>query len=312
MNTNLIEIRKNRRVSVYTNFSTNSERDQSRKTIFFIHGSMATCTQFSDIIDGFKNDYDIVAFDALGCGNSEKPSEYGMYSPDNLLADLCSIFEKYASLQNIVVGHSFGTVQAIRLYNSLMSPSESAKHTKICKIVLLGSALSIDAKSFLWSLPVFCLDILHPMLTAGFADRAFSPATSAQLREKCLATSKRNDMFVCKAFYSQFSWCSKSEWIKHCIGNDGGVLENIDRVPILIIAGDDDNLVPATQSLELYEFLKNVHVSKEDVPLYHRIVKGAGHQMIQEKPSDVIELMKTFLDKELSVIDIGDIDVGTK
>ena len=53
----------------------------SFRTIFFLHGSMANMKQFKEFIAHFANDYNIVAFDALGCGDSPKPHMYtGIHS----------------------------------------------------------------------------------------------------------------------------------------------------------------------------------------------------------------------------------------
>ena len=141
-------------------------------------------------------------------------------------------------------------------------------------------------------------------------------------------------MFVCKSFYSQFNWCSKSEWMKHCVAYDASVGEDkfTNTVPILIIAGKDDMLVPVSQSIELYQFLntiRNTSASANTNPeggnstssgsgntLYHRIIENAGHQMIQEKPSEVIMLIKKFLNNEMEVevepmqtVQLGEVDV---
>ena len=48
------------------------------------------------------------------------------------------------------------------------------ENNKISKIILLGTGLTLDASSFLWSLPVWMLDLLHSTLSAGFAGKAIS------------------------------------------------------------------------------------------------------------------------------------------
>ena len=76
-----------------------------RPTIFFIHGSMAHHRQFESLIESLRKDYNIVAWDAYGCGESDKPQGWLEYSGDEHLEDVMTIVQKHKSMSNHLICH---------------------------------------------------------------------------------------------------------------------------------------------------------------------------------------------------------------
>ena len=64
----LEEVRPGRSLHVLS-----SPRPGSRVTLFFVHGSAATCTQWEFLLAHFSRDYAVVAFDAVGAQPSAPP-----------------------------------------------------------------------------------------------------------------------------------------------------------------------------------------------------------------------------------------------
>merc|ERR1740117_677952 len=84
--------------------------------MLFCHGSMASMIQYRANIEYSmsRGDLDVLAYDWLGCGGSEKPRDWDAYSTPNLLEDLeaayCRLIKDLPKgTPAIVVGHSFGT-----------------------------------------------------------------------------------------------------------------------------------------------------------------------------------------------------------
>ena len=83
-------------------------------TFFFIHGSMGSLSQFGDIIAQCKSKVNIVAYDVMGCGDSEKPVSEATYSTMSLTSNSIQVYEKFASAKNVFIGHIYGTAQIAR------------------------------------------------------------------------------------------------------------------------------------------------------------------------------------------------------
>lgn len=69
------EIRDNRHIALFKHIVTGDNVDT---TIFLIHGSMATYRQFEEIIQYFKDKFpvNLIAYDAYGCGRSDRPRDW--------------------------------------------------------------------------------------------------------------------------------------------------------------------------------------------------------------------------------------------
>lgn len=78
-------------------------------TLFFIHGSMGSLTMFSSIIEAYEGKVNIVAYDTMGCGQSDKPDLRAEYSTKSLTSHAVEIFETFSTVRNILIGHSYGT-----------------------------------------------------------------------------------------------------------------------------------------------------------------------------------------------------------
>eukprot|EP00483_Globobulimina_turgida_P008051 UN08067 len=59
---------------------------------FFIHGACARMSQFEQLIKNLALTCNIIAFDRIGCGISDKPKRYHAYDDTNIFADLCALF----------------------------------------------------------------------------------------------------------------------------------------------------------------------------------------------------------------------------
>ena len=171
----------------------------SDTTIFFIHGSMGALTQFSDLIAAYKGRVNIVAYDAIGCGESEKPTAHAAYSTEGLTANAIQIFDMYATAKNILVGHSYGTAQVARLCahvheQSTKSEAPAAAISKIISgIILLGTAAFFPkggCSAFaIFSLPLFVLNPMQKWMSNSYVKMAYSTHSDPALKVKALATA---------------------------------------------------------------------------------------------------------------------------
>lgn len=98
-------------------------------TIVLLHGWMCSSLNYESNLDSLKNFYNVLVFDYLGHGKSERPKDY-IFSLDNYLSQLEDILSKYHLKESLIlVGHSLGGVLAYEYLQK--NPS------KVAKIVLI-------------------------------------------------------------------------------------------------------------------------------------------------------------------------------
>jgi len=80
--------------------------------------------------------HDVVAYDCLGCGSSDKPLDWYAYSTQAHRDDLLAIWREHAHQRTILVGHSYGTSQLLWLASQDLDVTPLA-------LVLLGSSATV-------------------------------------------------------------------------------------------------------------------------------------------------------------------------
>ncbi|EKU21394.1 alpha beta domain protein, partial [Nannochloropsis gaditana CCMP526] len=100
-----------------TQGDTAGEGTEDAVTIFLIHGAMATWRQFSRILPSLRRHCRVVCYDAYGCGDGPKPENVppSAYSTEAHFEDLLEVYQRFKGRRNVLVGHSFGSSQAMRL-----------------------------------------------------------------------------------------------------------------------------------------------------------------------------------------------------
>ena len=222
------EVRPGRLVRILRHH-VKGNQNKNRQTLFFFHGSMSSMLAFSSIYAPFMDSFDIVAYDAFGCGGSDKPLNSSAYTTTELVQDAMAIFDKYASNINVLIGHSYGTAQVARVCAHLQ---RNNRGNLIKGVVLLGSMDVVVPFKSLFQLPVFILNLLQSYLSKQFVQMALSKHADESLREQMLQQSGQNNMEVCKYFYLNFEWATSDEW------------KVIASYPLLLLQGEDDQITP--------------------------------------------------------------------
>jgi len=286
----IIELRPGRRVRLLQH-----KASDAKASLLFCHGSMASMLQYRANIEYAmsRGDVNILAYDWLGCGGSEKPRDWDAYSTPNLLLDLeaayCRLI-KDAPLGTpcIVISHSFGTSLATQfdaetrsaiaadIFESSLGSALLPPPTALCLMApsdgeCFGSEMSV------FMLPEFALRGLQPSMTASFAKAALHPDASEAVRKETLSISEANEMHVCKAFYRQWSW--RDPVTAKCAG------------PALCIHGDSDGLIPVENARKA--------ASQLGQSAFH-VIASASHQVMSEQPEATNALLGTLIENVTS------------
>lgn len=240
-------------------------------TLFFIHGAGGRTEQWREQIKFFQNKFNLVAFDFLGLGKSDKPkptpSNPDIYSFHEFSNDLQIIFDRYQTEKNIILGHSYGG--ALATYLTATNPSAIEK-------LVLSSPLPLLPKfkiNKMFDLPIFILEWIQPYLTKIFMRLAYHPNTDRELIKSEIIASNTNSMYAMKAITM--------------------ALQNIPQIdlkqiqqPTLVILSKEDGVVPAQQSFDYYRQLPNVEF---------KYISNAKHMSILEQPDVVNQYIEKFI-----------------
>ena len=244
----LVEVRPGRTLAIHS-----QPRPGAEQTVLFVHGSCGSLLQWKDQIALAAKERAVVAFDTFGCGRSPKPPEWDAYSFAALRDDLAAVLARFSvpGRTMVVVAHSAGCSLALAV--AAASLASTPPGPPIDGLCLMGAFAEPPRVPSIFYLPTFVLSLMQPRLSAGFealalhADtRAGKTAARRYLLGLAPAVNAANDMFMCKAYYRQLSAPSKEE-----IQSVGA------EVPCLLIAGEDDALVPPESTAELHALLSS-------------------------------------------------------
>ncbi len=290
----LVEIRPGRHVAVHHRPSSTSK---PLPRIFFVHGSCASMLQFEELVSHFAAaGHEVVTYDFVGCGRSPKPRDWYAYAFAELRADLAAIIARYGPetevrggwpfagpqvKKNLLVCHSAGCALAL----GIVAGSPTDPPATIDGLVLMGA--SFHPAGFqvpsLFYYPALLLGWMQPKLSAGFEalalhERTRSAATPARQQVLQLAqeVNASNPPYMFKAYYRQVVLPTADE-----VRAAGA------KVPIALVVGDSDKLVPRTSTEALRALLP------AETPIHE--VGEASHQHMQEDPQACVAIIDGFL-----------------
>eukprot|EP01059_Diplonema_ambulator_P032252 TRINITY_DN6252_c0_g2_i1.p1 TRINITY_DN6252_c0_g2~~TRINITY_DN6252_c0_g2_i1.p1 ORF type:complete len:322 (+),score=67.70 TRINITY_DN6252_c0_g2_i1:537-1502(+) len=249
--------------------------------LLFVHGSCARMGQFEGQIEYFVNKgYHVVAYDAIGCGRSDKPvcMDGSTYHPKRFVDDarlvLNTAFGENEKV--VVIGHSFGCYVA-------MQTASSDPERVIGTVYIGGSAVWLDnvkSATKIFRLPNAILWYIRPLLGLGFASMALAPGSCKNLRKQEAEASSRNPVHMFSAFWRN---------IHHVTHPDHHPV--IPEHASLLISGRHDKITPVTKAEQLAELL---HDDSE-----HVVIEDASHQSMQEQPEAVCSHIEDYINRIL-------------
>lgn len=233
----------------------------SGSTVFLVHGAGGRAEQWRRVWPGLlAAGHRVVAFDALGHGDSPAPRHWRSYAGAEWVADLRCLLDREASATNLLVGHSYGSLISLAALLLPGAPVERA---------LLLAPPAPDAMPRaprLAYLPVPVLEWMRPQLSAGFRAAAWGPDAALALVDEETAISDRNSLYVFKAMWRQ--------WLQLEPAALGGL-----TTPLQILAGEADRLTPPAGAQRLAAMLGQASP---------KLLPRCGHQLPLERPAAVL------------------------
>jgi pimeloyl-ACP methyl ester carboxylesterase len=237
----------------------------SDTTLFFIHGGGGNKAQFRFQWQHFSAQrLNLVAWDAVGHGRSPQPKIAAAYAGAELVGDARAVFLAHRTKRNIFVAHSYGARLALAW---LIEDVSHGKELPADDVVLLGAApLGKMGKRLLpgllgW-LPLPLLELARPILSEGFRKRAWDPGADPALVKTEQEATRGNSLFMMQSL------------LAGAPPIDDQALAKL-LVPVLLLAGESDGLVPLAASEKLASLLPRASLQR---------VEKCGHQIMMEAP----------------------------
>jgi pimeloyl-ACP methyl ester carboxylesterase len=237
---------------------------KSELTIFFAHGGGGNKHQWRHqwrhlVNRGVK----LVAWDALGHGESVQPRDWRSFAVQFQLADFLEVLERFGTRRNLIVAHSFAARLTLAALQHLKPRGEI---DRVTAAVLLGApSLTEPLGGGMLAVPAFIMALMRNSLADRFNRLAWHPEADPALVAYERKLAKRNRLLTMKALVSQAPLL------------DPGALAHL-NLPIEIVAGDSDGLTPASHARELQSLLPDARV---------HLIERCGHQLMLERPDAI-------------------------
>lgn len=245
------------------------------RPVVLIHGNPGSCQDWSRLYVPISSRYRAVAFDRPGHGHSERPNHRPI-TVEVQAEMLHMTLTQLGIARPIVVGHSWGG--SLALVYALKFPDE------ISGAVLLAPAAyeSDDGVSFLSKLPAWPVigDVLNFL---------FTPLLSAWLVRTDIAKAFAPDPVPKKYLRHVLAEWTRPKKVKWYSVDDALLNESLPkfaerypeiRVPVAIVTGDADQIVPAEENAErLHRALPHSHLN---------FLPQTGHQIPFTRPEAVL------------------------
>jgi len=274
---NTIEV-ENYKISYLYRVATN------QRTLIFIHGLNDEKDSWLKLISYLKKDYNIVAIDLLGCGDSNKPKKFD-YSLKNQANFTSKIIKKIINLHNLkeisLIGHSMGGGIAIYMANNL--PLNS---------LILLSPLAINVKEPYIQKLAKKLGKLEdiPFLNVCSKKKLYNLVDILYYKKPNIPTFVAEVIINKKCKLAKFEDCK----IRALVNEDNmefkDNLTNIAKEIVaktLIVWGNNDKVLDVASGYELNKLIK-----KSTLKVY-----DCGHMLQLEEPRKLAYEINNFISK---------------
>lgn len=253
----------------------------SGEVILMLHGNPTWSFFYRNLAKHFKANYRVVVPDHIGCGLSTKPQDYE-YTLENHIKNTLSLISKLGLKDITLVVHDWGGAIGMGV--------ATAHPELIKKMVVMNTAAFRSLE-----IPMR-INILRNPVGEWFI-RTFNgfagPATTMAVTKKLSPLVKKGFVLPYDSFESRIATAKFVRDIPmdevhptyKTLSNIEEKLRNL-KVPVLLLWGEKDFCFTMNFQKRWLEFFPNAKV---------KTYPDAGHYLVEDKTSDVISEIETFL-----------------
>jgi pimeloyl-ACP methyl ester carboxylesterase len=240
----------------------------------FVHGLVGDFTHFEHIIAPLARRFRVAGLDLPGCGLSCKPRQ--RHTIRAYAETLLSWMEARKLGPATIVGHSAGGQVAAEA--ALLSPSSARR------LVLVGTAgMRAYPKAVSWMAGA----ITQPWLLSRTLDRLAMPMLDRVFVQRNAYTEKFVKDALDRPVHPTIDEMAK---VFHDLVPDllqPTIMDNVHRLrmPVLVVWGDRDRLIPKESVARVAAGLPNVIL---------KVIPGSGHMPMIECPDEVVRTIEIF------------------
>lgn len=258
------------------------EMGQGETTFILLHGFGASVFSWREVMQPFSELGRVIAFDRPAFGLTSRPLDWegdSPYGPEAQVQLVVDLMDALGVQKAILVGNSAGGT--ISIATALAHPE------RVAGLILVDAAVYAGGGSPAWVRPLLNtpqLDHLGPLLarqisTSGddFIRTAFHDP--ALVTDEILAGYRKP--------LRSHHW-DLALWELTKASRPLGLPERLAELslPVLVITGDDDRIVPTEQSLQLAQEIPGAQLA---------VIQQAGHLPHEEKPVEFMQAVRDFL-----------------
>lgn len=255
-----------------------------KPVLILLHGIGSNLFSWEKIIPVLSEQFTIIAYDWVGFGLTTRPKP-GTWTTDNpygtsgQVNTLIGLMDALAVEKAVLVGHSFGG--SIAGETALLHPD------RVTGLILVDPALKIKRRSILMKLLTRTpkLDWFGHYLSRQIVLQGDNALRKAW-HDPSVITPE-----ILEGYYKPLKMAGwdyglweffKAEKI-NVLAKAGQI-----KLPVLIITGSDDRIVPTRSSIELYRWIPGAEMA---------VIDDAGHNPQEERPSEFISIIQAFIRK---------------
>ena len=264
--------------------SVGYRRAGAGQPVLLIHGLAGSSRTWDNVIPALAEQYDVIAPDLLGHGESAKPiGDYSLGAFASGLRDFLSVL----GLPSVtIVGHSFGGGVAMQL---------AYQHPHLVdRLVLVGSGGL--GREVSWLLRLLTLPGAEYVMPFAFPKPIVDRATDVgrQLGRRNIRNPKFSEMW--RAYSSLAGAPNRGAFVRTMRGviEPGGQMVNArDRlylaahIPTLIVWGDNDGIIPVEHAYAAHDMIDTSRLE---------ILEGVGHFPHVEAPEVFNDVLLDFME----------------
>ena len=260
------------------------EMGTGQPVFILLHGFGASAFSWREVMEPFSELGHVIAYDrpAFGLTSRPMPGDWtgeNPYSPESQAAIVIGLMDALGVEKAILVGNSAGGT--VSVYTALTYPE------RVSGLILVDAAIYTGGGSPAWARPLLGtpqMRHLGPLLARQIASSGDDFIRTA-FHDPTLVTQDILDGY--RKPLNANNW-DRALWELTAASHPLGLAERLTELnlPVLVLTGDDDRIVPTEESLRLGAEIPGASLV---------VIPNAGHVPHEEKPDEFMQAVREFL-----------------